>query len=807
MSFSECIQTAVDTGRLGEKKAAEAEEAYQRHLDGLPGQENRAAMKALEEITTLKNAKRWERVNELRKQHANYTEIMAAKDVNNLIANRGPWASLNINSMMERVDRSYAAISDQIMATMDLVVGKYTSKVLGFVRPLENMDNIVRYLDGQTVEPAARILGEQTKAALDLMVKLQNLQGASIHQPDGFWVPQQHDRFAVREATQAVWVADHLVDGVLNWDEMRYHGKEIPVDKRKEILESVWESIVTEGRNKIEAGVANNETLAARVSRQRFLHYASADSWLDMNAKYGQGNLYEQLLGLVESSARHTALMMQFGPNPKAGAEFVKRALLKRMEELGAGKSAKAYEKLKTNTEREIKAFDDQFALMNHDVDMGAGDALVQGANTVRTMVGTANLGGVGIMTLSDPFYGMWFKQMIKLPFTAWIGTLPRYIDAMVRYKGFEQQLINDGIGMENALAMIHDSQRYTMGAEGSHYAKVVSQANYRITLASRLTNVGRGIAGQDLAKALARFKDTPFEEVPFAPIMQNLGITEKDWNLVRETPLAETESRVFGKGAHLRPIDMWSHAGNQAARDAASRFLMFQEFLVRGAVPSPNIGTRTLLGGAVSPRSAYGQFMRASAQFLLFPTAVMFNHWKLAMMAPTALEKAYRLGLLAAYTTAGGAVVQQLKEKLKGNDFKPMDTAEFWLKSAVIGGAGAILGDFIYNNLAGVNHPSTTPVGQFATKAADVVVEPLKWAYGSMTGDDEMVAKARPGKAALEAAWGILPKPAPFRLAMERMMYDPLLEHVDPAAYGRRKAAAEQDRALHEQTAWWGIE
>lgn len=809
MSFTDCIATAVETGKLSASKAAEADEAYQRHFKET-GYENLASMKALEEVTILKKAKRWERVNELKKQHANYQEIMQATDLQNLLASRGPWSSFNLNSMMERVDRHYAAISDQIMATMDKVVNAFTSTHLGFVRPLENMDNIVRYLYGETVEPAAKVLGEQSKAAMDLMVKMQNLEGASITISKNYRVPQIHDRFLVRDATKDVWVSEHLVDGVLDWDEMRYHGKQIPADQRQAILEDVWESIVSEGRNKIDAANSNNETLAARVSRQRFLLYKSADSWLEMNRKYGQGNLYEQLLGHVETTSRYVALMHQFGPNPKAGAEFVKRSLNKRLEELGKTMKAKPYEKLKTQVDREIRAFDEQFAIQNHDVDLAAGDALVQGVNTVRTMVGTANLGGLAIMTLSDPFYGMWFKQMMKLPFTSYLLTLPRYIQGIAAGKRFEQQLINDGIGTEAALAMIHDSQRYTMGAEGNHLARVLSQANYRITMASRITNVGRGIMGQDFAKALAHFNETPFEEIPFSHIMQQLGITEKDWNLVKDTPLQAPESRVFGKGQYLRPIDMWKHAGSEAARNAASKFLMFQEFLVRGAVPSPSIGSRGMLGGAISPRTLSGQFLRASAQFMLFPASIMFNHWKIAMMAPTALEKAYRIGMLVAYTTAGGAMIQQIKEILKGNGFQNMDPTEnpeFWLKSAVIGGAGGIVGDWIYNNLAAVNHPSTSPVAEFGKKTANVVIEPLKWAYGSMTGDEEMVQRSKPGRAALELAWGIFPKPQPFRLAMERMIYDPLLQHTDPAAFARRASAAQRARDEKGQTAWWGID
>ena len=76
MSFKACIQTAVETGKLGKKKASEAEAAFDEAFEagkaeGLSDDAagDAAGMKALEQVTSLKQEKRWQRLNELRKAH------------------------------------------------------------------------------------------------------------------------------------------------------------------------------------------------------------------------------------------------------------------------------------------------------------------------------------------------------------------------------------------------------------------------------------------------------------------------------------------------------------------------------------------------------------------------------------------------------------------------------------------------------------------------------------------------------------------------------------------------------------------
>ena len=58
--------------------------------------------------------------------------------------------------------------------------------------------------------------------------------------------------------------------------------------------------------------------LARRVSQERVLHFKDADSWLAYHERFGTGSAGEAVMENLRRSARATALMQVFGPNPRA---------------------------------------------------------------------------------------------------------------------------------------------------------------------------------------------------------------------------------------------------------------------------------------------------------------------------------------------------------------------------------------------------------------------------------------------------------------------------------------------------------
>jgi len=803
MSFLDCINTAAQTGRLSQAKADEASAAFEDALArakeaGLSdaAAEAGASHKALEEVSSAKAEARMRKLHTIQKEHEIYQMLHGSKNPTSQLAGHNVVAPMD--TLTARIENTQDAVLYQLMSNMEAVARQFSSKLFGLVKPLEHMDDMARAVYGESADPAAKLLAEQYVATQEYERKLLNLEGANIPENPNRRMTQVHDRLAVRNAGREAWVADHLKDGVLDWDLMKFDGKEIPADQRTATLEKVWEAIVSNGKTKMNEVFAG-ESFMQRLQRERFLYYKSADSWLEMNGKYGNGNAYTQLLRSVESTARSVAVLRHLGPVPENGIAFAKRTLEKLVAKQGLDLKVKPWEKLRTKLNREVGSFDQQMDILLGKVDQGEGDAVVQTVNSARSILGTSMLGGMLTTSLSDPFYAMWFRQVQGLPFAK---TIPNYIHTLLNMKDFKREALNSAFGLESTVRGMHDSQRFTLNAEGGHLARTLSELNLRATGMSTLDDITRGRAGYDIADALAKYQHTPFEEVPFVEFMRNLGITEKDWAFIKDTPLYEPEyydgASFFGKAHLLRPLDMWNNAGGDAARNAANKFLMMQEVLARGSRPIVNARTRALLGGNTSARTLHGQVVRTTGQFLISPASIMFTHWRTAMQAPRVWGvdgKIARFSMLMAYTTAAGAMIQQIKELLKNRTPADMTTKEFWIKSMVLGGAGAILGDFIYNNIGAAQVPFSgkNPTQEFGVKLYNAAAEPAKWAFGELKSglgyDTNLLDDRHIARAEMELGWSLLPKPQPARYAIERMMYDPLLEYLDPAAYARKRA------------------
>lgn len=805
MSFLDCIAIAQRTGKIGQNKADEISELFEQklaELDHLPGdKDTAAAMAALTEATEMKSAARRARVAQMRAEHTIFTELESSRKKTSALAGHNIAAPMD--NLGNKIDFLKAATFNMILAKMDGLVKAFDAKFLGFVKPLENMDEIADHVYGEgQPSPAAKALGEQYKGTQDYIRKILNLAGAFVPENPEYKMPQSHDRLLVHQAGKEQWVFDHMQKKVLAWDIMRYHGKPIAMADRQAILEKVWDSIVSEGKADAAHAFAP-ETLMQRLNRERFLYYDNAQAWKDMNAKYGRGNAYTQLLDHAELAAKQVALMTHLGPSPERGRQFAIDSLNHLVGQERTNLPVDKSEKLRVQAEREVRAFNQMMDMEMSKVNQTQGDPIVQVANGARSMVGAAMLGNVLFTHLSQAFTQMWFRQLFRLPF---ISTIPKYMHAMINGGDFKAEAIHAGLGFETVRQGLHDSAHLTMASKFEYGAGKLSEANYRATLTSRWLATGRVLIGMDLAHAMAKFSHLPMDAFDkpgglmggsFAELMRNMGITPEDWDRVRGTEKYQPEYydgvHYFGKANYLRPIDMFNNARDDATRRSAQKFLMLQEMAAHGAMPGPSLRARAFIGGSFDANTVAGQFMRASTQFMVMPASSLFTQWRLAANGANFTQRAVRFGLLMAYTAAAGAAIVQIKEALKNRtpqDMDPRANPGFWARAAMQGGGAGILGDFVYNNLSAADGPfsASNPMAETGKTLYNANAEIVK-AVMQGAGFGQDWKPADPGGAALKAAWELSPKPQPLRFAIERMMYDPLLQHVDPAAWERKRA------------------
>lgn len=787
MSFKDCLQTAVDTGRLAQSKADEAKAEFDEALEGGKAEglsddaaADLAADKALKQITTLKQAKRWERINELRKAHVLNERIRGSKK---------PWQELD--NVMEEVQLSYEARRGQMMAHADDIILKYMPKKGGLVIPIDNMDNVARAAYGDATNPEAEAFAKTAQDVMELGRQRLNMEGASIPENPLHRFPQTQDRALVQNAPAEEWINDHLDN--LDWELMRYQGKEVPVDQRHDVLEKTYNAIITNGDIRLSASAPNNLNLAGRLSRERFLYYKDGEAWIAMQKKYGTGSFYHQLIEQIDSMARDGAIMEYFGPNPNTMKAFAERTMRNKMAEMTVASPQKT-KGMENNKTKALNRFDAAWQLFNRSVDTGSEDFMAQTGAAVRTVTGTALLGNVLFASFTDAAVGMWARSFYGMPQTKLILD---YFKGMATGKATARRMIRDGVVFESGIARAYENQRYIMAMEGPRLPRAMSDINYRAQGAHLWTTVGKSIAAGDLSAALADFSSMKFDDVPFVHVMRSLGITEADWELVKNTPKYEPKP-----GAEfLRPLDMFNNAEGDAAKRAADKFMRLQAMFVRDAVPSPLLRARTFLGEQIPATSLAGQIIKSTAQLALFPATIHFNHWKKIFSAPTLRDKLWLGSKFFIYTTLAGAMVTQLKDAISGKEFHPMDTKEFWIRAMLNGGAGAIIGDLVYDNINISNSPykSETPLmGQwrrFQKLTFDNMID-------AANGEDDL----KVSKDAADFALGLLPKPWPVKLLIERGITDRLLEETDPAAYARKIQAQQEWEAEQGQGTWWGV-
>jgi hypothetical protein len=134
-----------------------------------------------------------------------------------------------------------------------------------------------------------------------------------------------------------IWEGDKLKDaGVQQWlddalkniDRSKYvdvDGNPLTNDQIKEMISYSFESITTDGLNKLNVGevVQGGGKVTNRMSQSRVLHWKNADAWLEMQQKYGALPFVDLIDSHIDTMAKNIALVEKFGSNPNRAFEIL----------------------------------------------------------------------------------------------------------------------------------------------------------------------------------------------------------------------------------------------------------------------------------------------------------------------------------------------------------------------------------------------------------------------------------------------------------------------------------------------------
>lgn len=791
MSFRDCIQSAVETGRLSAKKAAEAFASYDKEYEravaaGEPDgvADGLAAGKSLEQITTLKAAKRWDRINTMQRAHELHTRFQGNPD---------PIAELGKIPM--EMELSQDAVRSIAMASLDSFMQRFGPKMAGIKKLGDDIRGVIRAAYGEGGNAMDKLHADAVINVREMLRKWANMYGASIPENANAKIPQTHDTVRVRSHSEDEWVGDHMQH--LDWDTMRFAGQLIPEERRDEILRHTYQGIINEGFDRGSPAQHHGVSLGNRLNRDRFLYYKNADSYMAMQDKYGAGNFYEQTIGMVETMAKDISILKTFGPAPDAMKEFTKRVGGLRASELNAtAKNKNIIDKY----QRAEKLFDREYQIHSWHTPTADGNLPVQLFATIRTTAVTALLGKSFFSNFfSDLANASIMKRVVGLP---QVSVFRAYTKEFLSSKTAKMEAAQLGVIQENMLSLVASRVRYFGSLDGPAFARRTSDLTYRLGLVSYHTQVHRNGQGKQLLGQWAIHSGKRFDDLPFAPFLIENHITPEDWDAFRATPLTDVRGAKF-----LTPRSMFE-AGDDAQKKIAEKFAAAMQLFQRVQVPDTSLRSRAAMGEAIDPNTAAGQSVRTMSSLMAFPAAIWFEQVHRIAGLPNIRDKlAFGAAYFTAMTMAGMAIVQAKDVVTGGYNPDAYNDPQFLIRSAQAGGGLGVVGDLIFNsiNMNNSTRANSNPTFDWLAKARDLTLGNLAKGvknYGTeqnwWQADPEDINVSADAFALLDAS---VPDLWETQLLFNRAIKDDMMQTIDPAGWQRRQQYMQQ---FHQQGQWW---
>ena len=297
---------------------------------------------------------------------------------------------------------------------------RFSPKGLGFLIDEANLQKMAQAVYGKTTDDAE--INGFAKTWLEMVEEIRQLKnkfGASISKNERFLLPQAHDMRAVSNAGFDTWRSSVLpkLDRAMMLDDQ---GRAMTDAQVEDLLEFVYESITTGGLNKVKDLTVPRlgKKLARKGSERRVLYFKDAESWVEYQKDFGQGDLFTVMTDYIEQSANDIALLEILGPNPNTTFE----ALFAQAKKKG----------FKFGEERQLRSI---YNVVSGKVNQGELTTFADGMTTYRNIETAALLGKAFLSSFSDIGFQLITSKYNNVPA---FKTLARHL------AGFSKNDVND---------------------------------------------------------------------------------------------------------------------------------------------------------------------------------------------------------------------------------------------------------------------------------------------------------------------------------------------------------------------------
>lgn len=518
-----------------------------------------------------------------------------------------------------------------------------------------------------------------------------------------------------------IWHGDKLKDaGVQQWlddalkniDRSKYvdvDGNPLTNDQIKEMISYSFESITTDGLNKLNVGevVQGGGKVTNRMSQSRVLHWKNANASLEMQQKYGALPFVDLIDSHIDTMAKNIALVEKFGSNPNRAFEILAQEA-KRIDGANGIKTNAL-----TDGIRRATTMYDVFANreMNHGSEALNSFGVAYRAWNVSTMLGSALLA-----SLSDIAPMIKLARMHNLSVAKLMGNLVKELNPFNpkdRELSFSMGIAVDEI--TSSLGRFAAEDLTSVYDRASQVARISNTAASTIMRASLLNAWTRATKAAWSKTLMNKYANLPKEkkwgqlDAEDQSFLKAVGLDERTWEVMSlaepmkdgaGNPLMTTQSILNIPDDQLKHLGNPTEVKNQAVKKYFSHVLDEQGM----AVIESGLRERTRLYGKTHGGEILGFFGRGMMQFKSFPVTFLMRHGTRALRDGALSPTPYTYMIpLALGMSAMGALSLQLGEIANGNnplpmwdDDKPDVALSFMTKSMMKGGGMTLLGDIV---------------------------------------------------------------------------------------------------------------
>ena len=667
-------------------------------------------------------------------------------------------------------------------------------RVFGLDNPQMTADvvrEVFRSADGSTGNKAA---GAAAKAWLEVIERMRqrfNAAGGNIGKLGYGYLSQAHDAVRVRTAGADRW-AKRVLPLLDREQYVREDGSLMPDAELLDVLRAAHETISTGGANKHEPGTfAGTGKRANRGADHRVLHFRDGDAWIDYMRDFGEGSLYDSMVGHIGRMARDIALVEAYGPN--AAQTFRVQADIARRVD-GEGTLANRAQGNKPET---------YWELISGNAGTPENRLIARVGQDLRNVQTAAKITAGPLAAFGDMATIAASLHYNRLPYFQMLANVGR------QFKADERAFLQShGVIAES---LVNDVQRMV----GDHFSRSftgqVTNSVMRLSLLNAWTDGLRAAFSATLMRNFSTKVGKAWGDLDGwdRQLLSRKGIGEAEWAVISRA--APTERN----GMQYLTADSIRATGDPLAGQAATKWLAFVTDEAQFAVVNPDLATRAIVTGGASRAGTFsGEAWRSFAQFKSFPVAMVTRHWQRIIDTPQGLDGAplgfgggspllggpvgNKIGMLAALmvtATLLGAIQTQGRQVMAGKD--PIDmtgehAAKFWLKAFSAGGGGGFFADVL---LAPLDDPSRSFEGKLG------MAGPVAGAVGGLID----VAKADKNQGARAVQWVNDQLPGVdiwyLRAAWEHWALHNAQEALNPGYLGRVEQRAQKNWG---QGYWW---